>query len=949
MPRKPPHSRLAPLAGEQQPRQYATSRRGETKVMRVEHGIEALTVPLRYTTLRNTTPITKRLCLAADGSIQKTSTANHLSNARIIDRACSPAEFVRDLQAVKTTDCNVYGVPKDSEARRIITKRDFEIAQRPAGSTTRTNEAFAWPDGPGLLMLDYDPEGVPLRPEELLRAVYDACPCLRFAAHIWATSTSSCVTHANTGAEIRGIEGQRVYIVVSDATDIHRAAGVLHQRLWLAGHGYIKVSKSGALLERSIVDLAVFQPSRIDYCAPAICEPPLRQEKPAPRLHGDPKMALDTTIALPDLSETDRQAYSGKVAAAKAEKRVQAAATRASYVDQRVEQLHQRGVPADVARYTVETAVSRSVLHGDFVLLTENGEEVTVAQLLADRQRWNRARFADPLEPEYHNDKRIAMAFLGSGRPTLHSFAHGGQLYALTKARLTLRVIKGERHRLVEQIVGELSSGNDPIYCRNGELVAVGDAGKCSNLNHHELLALIDSRFRFEQFSKGKSVAADLDQWLAKHILEGHVQRFPKLRATTTAPILDPKSGRILKETGYDAPTQLLLDLPAEIYAVPEHPTMEGVLLALKIVWWALRMFPFAKPEDQSIALAGIFTAVLRPLLPTAPAFAIDAPVQGSGKTLLARTFAAVAGHSGAMLPYVNNEEETRKRLFAALLEGQSIIIIDNVLGQVDSSSIASYLTSERYSDRILKESKNVTVEASSMLVLTGNNIVLKGDLPRRVLKCRISPEAASPHKRHFPFDPAELVTEHRQQIVSAVLTLIVAAQRAMASAGRFGPGRLASFEVWDDLVRQTICWLAEQQAQKLVPIGLDSDSIPVPELVDPMVVIDDATSNAPDVVALKDLLQAWHACIGGKPVTVKELVDSAVLQVPPAQVLDPQAQSVLRAALEELAGEGLANVINKRKLGNRLSYKKDSIAGGYRLRADGTYQNSTKWRVEPV
>ena len=36
------------------------------------------------------------------------------------------------------------------------------------GILTRTRDRFAWPDGPGILMLDHDPDEVALSREELV-------------------------------------------------------------------------------------------------------------------------------------------------------------------------------------------------------------------------------------------------------------------------------------------------------------------------------------------------------------------------------------------------------------------------------------------------------------------------------------------------------------------------------------------------------------------------------------------------------------------------------------------------------------------------------------------------------------------------------------------------------------------------------------------------------------
>ncbi len=63
------------------------------------------------------------------------------------------------------------------------------------------------------------------------------------------------------------------------------------------------------------------------------------------------------------------------------------------------------------------------------------------------------------------------------------------------------------------------------------------------------------------------------------------------------------------------------------------------------------------------------------------------------------------------------------------------------------------------------------------------------------------------PYTREFAFCPLTRVLAQRMELVVAALTLI----RAWITAGRprHGQGRAGSFEAWDDLVRQVVCWIA--------------------------------------------------------------------------------------------------------------------------------------------
>ena len=420
-------------------------------------------------------PVTKHLRLAADGTVEKVSTAAQLYTGKVTRLECTPASFVKALANIGPNDCLSYGVPVDDFATKVMSMKSFAALNMPPNALTRTKEAMTWSSGPGLLMIDHDPGDRSYAPQELLDAIYAFCPALRTTAHIWNSSASSCLRNTVTKKEVRGIEGQRVYIVVADATDIPRAGDVLFKRSWLAGQGHIKISKAGWLLVRSVLDASVFQPNRIDYCAPAICESPLAQRKPLPKLHGNQSLVLDTRLALSDLSAAELTKYYLLVASAKAQQQAAAAGIRASYIQQRVDVHVANGMDSAIALKIVSTAMDRKVLHANFILTTEDGLTVTVGQLLADKNTWHGKRFADPVEPDYHDDFRVARAYLdGPGRPYIHSFAHGGQRYLLSHAVVTIRLITGDRSQFMPQMV-RVFDEQGTFYRRGEALVAIAD------------------------------------------------------------------------------------------------------------------------------------------------------------------------------------------------------------------------------------------------------------------------------------------------------------------------------------------------------------------------------------------------------------------------------------------------------------------------------------------
>ena len=266
--------------------------------------------------------------------------------------------------------------------------------------------------------------------------------------------------------------------------------------------------------------------------------------------------------------------------------------------------------------------------------------------------------------------------------------------------------------------------------------------------------------------------------------------------------------------------------------------------------------------------------------------------------------------------------------------------------------ALAALLTSKVYSDRILGHSKIVSVPTNALVLFTGNNIRLKGDLPRRIPKCRIDPAMEAPHERAFPFDPLELATTNRQKIVAAALTLIRAAQNAKQAGQSTGAGRLASFEVWDEFVRQTVCWLADLQTQGQMVIGHDASGLTIPALTDPMEAISAAVADDPVTVQLGRLLTTWVAELGtglGADVTVQHLAVPPTHSIPPVRNASSGGSSLYDILCEVASPHPVNHSVCTRRLGKYLASAKGRVVGGYSLREGPKRQGSISWWVEQV
>lgn len=125
--------------------------------------------------------------------------------------------------------------------------------------------------------------------------------------------------------------GKHLYLFPEKTTYIPRFWEVLGKRLWLAGYGRVEISRSGSLLSRTIIDLSVGSPDRLDFVAGAVCKDGLEQRLPEPEYK--PGALLDIQ-ALQDLTEEEETQYQRLVEQVKEKAGSAQETVRTEYVDQ---------------------------------------------------------------------------------------------------------------------------------------------------------------------------------------------------------------------------------------------------------------------------------------------------------------------------------------------------------------------------------------------------------------------------------------------------------------------------------------------------------------------------------------------------------------------------------------------------------------------------------------
>lgn len=879
--------------------------------------------------------ITKKYRLEGDELVKSTS-ANLVRGQAEIRYLSSVQAFAVQLTTLGTNQCLVYGVPPNDVG--LVSEREWRKVGCPEDPIPRTTKMFSWPKGPAILMLDRD---VPkdgsanLGKDELVQILFKACPELASASFVWYPSASSFIYAGEK--ELTGLRGQRIYILMLDGRDIERAGRALNDRLWAMGFGHFEVSQSGSLLERGVFDTSVWQSNHLDFAAGAQCSEGLEQRRGEPDVFGgEQPRYLDTRAAIPDLTEEELKLAKENKDCRRADLANDAVIKRREWMAARGIEIRQKkpDLSLDQISSIVQRAVENQDLSADWILTVQHNDgslvNMTVSEVLKNPDCYDGALTLDPLEPDYDGSRLVGKLFLKGARQNLFSFAHGGTNFRLHQQPEKIILMDGKSSQGVIDLLAILRNTPD-VYDFGSDLVRVDSNGT--------VYVLTDSSLRYyaglyAQFVKLKrsanglntEVPVDPPDKICKSIISLQTQRKLKtLNGVITAPTLRP-DGSVLQHYGYDEVTQLLCDLPSETVFVTAHPSKAQAMTALESLMHPFRDFPFCSPLDRAVLLAALLTAAVRPALGVTPAFGFDAPAQGSGKTLIARSVGVLTqGSEPSVWPHTagRDDEETRKRIFTVLRSGARVLVWDNITGSFDSPAMAACLTSPTLTDRILGQSSSSTVPNRLMLLLTGNNLLLQGEMPRRVLVCRIDPATERPFAREFALDPYAYCRDNRQELIAAALTLI----RAYLKHGCETPiaGRLASFEDWDSWVRRTVIFANELMSGMF---GDVMDCIAANHAVDP------------DLELFINLMRAWYEVFGDSPMSA-------------SQVIRQKSELSLGcpALLEALSDLPLVNAseMKPKSLGKYLSNRKDRIAGGYRLEAGPKIEDKNTWRVRRV
>lgn len=494
-------------------------------------------------------------------------------------------------------------------------------------------------------------------------------------------------------------------------------------------------------------------------------------------------------------------------------------------------------------------------------------------------------------------------------------------------------VIRTAEHEVVDDAIAALKRV-DGVFCRGQLLVhVVRDASKLAGVIHpggmsrivplgtaglrDRLTLAADWVSMKERQGELEEVPAHPPAWAAPAV-EAR-KNWPGLRyleGIVDSPVLRP-DGTIVERAGYDEPTGLLCLPSAEYPVAPRSPSKEEALTAAKQLLDVVDDFPFKTDAHRAAWLAGVLTPLARyAFRGPAPMFLMDANVRGAGKSLLADvTGEIVSGRPMPRTPQALDETEEVKRITAIALEGDRLLLIDNINRPLGSGPLDTVLTGTVWSERILGKTEKVSLPLLTVWYGTGNNVTFKGDTARRCLHIRLDSDLEKPETREGFKHPDLLawVHDNRPRLVTAALTML----RAYCAAGRprVGLKPWGSFEGWSTLVRNAIVWcgLADPGETRAELDEVDTDATVLVDLIAGWEELNQQVAPRQRGLTIAQVIEALRADDGERSYGRLRSALGELCAHPPGQL--PTARRV-GYTLRRFRGR----VVGTRKLQNRIA-----------------------------
>ena len=404
-------------------------------------------------------------------------------------------------------------------------------------------------------------------------------------------------------------------------------------------------------------------------------------------------------------------------------------------------------------------------------------------------------------------------------------------------------------------------------------------------------------------------------------MIEMPSDHFPRLRGVVCHPIFLP-DGSCHSTKGYDEGSQLYLteDLGIDYDAIKTDD--ESVKKAKSLIFDDLLVDFNWSDESRDNYLAYLLTYPMRPFIGggRVPVYVVDAPTRGIGKSKLidiaSLIWTGLPISKKAFPTGMGKEEEMRKLLHALAIEGHEALLFDNVDVELRSPNFSLAITSGVIGGRILGVTKTVDASFDTIVAVTGNNLVIAGDMDRRFYSSRIETDYEKPELRSgFKHANLEMwALDMRIELITSLLTLVKVWRERGSPVSDVSWG---SFEMWT----QTVGGILDANGMHAFLRSRGDD-------------------DTDEQIVWRTFVAAWYENHRLNEVGVKDLFDIASS----ADDADDEGMGLLDQYLGSSGDRGRRN-----RLGRLLSDKSGRIFGEYRIVKRRKKKNASRFALEHV
>lgn len=353
-----------------------------------------------------------------DSELKSQAKASIFSGSAETVAAITPKDLLKIIENLKPNQALALGRLSQSNVSFPLTTQG-----RPrGGSITRTKEWFKHSDGVGYLLLDVDTKDLPAKiiekvgNQSVVEVIHNVIPELRDCARLIRASSSGGILKPD--GSMKTATGFHIFALAPNQKKSKVLLKLLQDRFWEAGFGYYKISKSGSLLERSLIDTAVDGAERLVFEAAPILQPPLTRQATPPQVFEGSSLNLVTTPDVDAVKEIKQQARAKlKPACAKQTK---------AYTDKQcLKIIEKSGVSRNAARKIIRQRLKGFELAEDDILETARNEYSKVSDFL------NKTKMVRSLPcPTEGSEYGLSTAYFyppdrHRPYPRIISFAHG--------------------------------------------------------------------------------------------------------------------------------------------------------------------------------------------------------------------------------------------------------------------------------------------------------------------------------------------------------------------------------------------------------------------------------------------------------------------------------------------------------------------------------------------